>query len=181
MPAAPTLPRLQPFDTAPYYRTKGKVLVHVHQRSSCIVASVRARNGDSVALRGYVRSFQRPGPAEKRGEEKGCTHIRRRRVTHRKSHVRAATAREKREARREVGTLSVGIPYEEKDRQSHPSSVYPSASADHAFSTYRHNRHNIAPASPCFPRSLATPTLLLSVTATAVPSPGGNVVSAWSR
>lgn len=179
MPAAPTLPRLQPFDTASYYRTKGKVLVHVHQRSRCIVASVRARNGDSVALRGYVRSFQRPGPAEKRGEEKGCTHIRRRRITHRKSHVRAATAREKREAR---SWTPFGRDSIRGEGQTEPPFFrYPSASADHAFSTYRHNRHNIAPASPCFPRSLATPTLLLSVTATAVSIPAGNVVSAWSR
>lgn len=54
---------------------------------------------------------------------------------------------EKREGRREVGPPSVGIPCREKDRQSHPSSATPSASTDHAFSTYRRNRHGIVSGS----------------------------------
>lgn len=73
-------------------------------------------------------------------------------------------------ARREVGTpLSVGIPYEEKDRRQHREQPFfhrPSPPPDHAFSTYRHNCHNIVPLLP------HTYSLLLHIhTPASVPSP----------
>lgn len=69
-----------------------------------------------------------------------------------RTYERSARPEKKRERgqRREVGTpLSVGIPYEEKDRRQHreqqPFFRHPSPPPDHAFSTYRHNCHNIVP------------------------------------
>lgn len=123
----PTLPRLQPFDTAPHHRAKGKVLVHLHRRSTrCIIMH-------PVYVVCISPGFRTGGTAGGGGEEreKGCTHVRRRRASR-------IVSRTYEQAREKAGEgqkgswnpspppLSVGIPYEEKDRQtkreSNPSS-----------------------------------------------------------
>lgn len=72
----PTLPRLQPFDTAPHHRAKGKVLVHLHRRSTrCIIMH-------PVYVVCISPGFRTGGTDRGGGErEKGCTHIRRRRAS----------------------------------------------------------------------------------------------------
>lgn len=141
---APTLPRLQPFDTAPHHTTtelKGKCwctsIVVPPGASSCTLYT-------SCAYRLVSEREARTG-----GErEKGCTHIRRRRASRIVSRTYEQAREKAGEGQKGSWTpLSVGIPYEEKDRQTNPT-LLPSPLAfppDHAFSTYRHNCHNIAP------------------------------------
>lgn len=106
--------------------------------------------------------------------EKECTHIRRRRITHRKSHVWAK--RKAGEKAREGQKGSWYPPFGrdsirgERQTATQRATLLPPP-PDHAFSTYRHNCHNIVPHTYSLLLHLHTPASVPSPTPSFSPSP----------
>lgn len=143
-------------------------MVHLHRRSTrCIIMH-------PVYVVCISPGFRTGGTDRGREREKGCTHIRRRRASRIVSRTYEQAREKAGEGQKGSWTpLSVGIPYEEKDRQTNPT-LLPSPLAfppDHAFSTYRHNCHNIAPPLPLASSTTYTSPCVTHPPPRVVPSP----------